>query len=77
MIPIDFPQKNCVYAKNQPEYLELSAHKDKDGIVTSCWRVTFWERIRILFTGRLYFQTMTFNQPLQPQKPSIENPLEE
>ena len=75
MKPLYFNEQNVVYAKNQPEYLPLPSHLDKDGIVTSCWGLSWKERIKALFTGVIYFQQMTFNKPLQPQKPSVENPL--
>jgi len=75
MHPVGFKQQNCTHAKKQPEYLTLPSHKDKDGIVTTCWRLSFIERMKILALGRIWWQTMTFNCPLQPQKPSAENPI--
>jgi len=75
MKPIDFPEKNCVYAENQPEYLPLPVHKTEDGIVTSCWKLSFDERIKVLFGGKIWWSVMTFNKPLQPQKPSINKPF--
>lgn len=74
MKPIKFKQHNVVYAENQKEYLPLPVFKqpdDPEGKVTSCWRLSIWERIRVLVMGRLFFQTMTFNQPLQPQLPAL------
>jgi len=72
MKPIDFPEKTCVYAENQPEYIPLPVHKTEDGIVTSCWKLSLKERIRVLFSGKIWCGIMTFNKPLQPQKLSIE-----
>jgi len=68
MRPIDFQQANCVYAANQPEYLPLPALKDggPGEQVTSCWRLTWRERIRLLLTGKLWLAVWTFGQPLQP-----------
>lgn len=71
MKPIKFKSQNTVYAKNQPEYLPLPCHKTKDGIVTSCWGFNLFERVRILFGANVYWSQMTFNDPLQPQKPSL------
>jgi len=68
---IRFKECNSTYAENQPEYLPLPAYKSKDGIVVSCWKMEFFERIIALFTGKVYFALMTFNQPLQPQKASV------
>ena len=79
MIPIEFQGANCTYAKDQPQYLPLPAHKSPvNGRVTSCWALTWRERLRVLFTGRIWLQQLTFGDPLQPQRPSVERPtLEE
>jgi hypothetical protein len=70
MKPVYFPEHNTVYAKDQPEYLPLPAYRDECGNVTSCWQMTWKERLRILFFGKVYFSVMTFGQPLQPQLPA-------
>ncbi len=75
MIPVEFKQQNCIYGKNQPGYIPLPAHKDVDGIVTSYWKLSILERWTLLLTGRMYWQQHTFNDPLQPVKPSVSNPL--
>lgn len=75
MKPIDFKGSNIVFAKDQPEYLPLPAWKSEDGQVVSCWKLSWKERIKLLFTGKMFFMVMTFNKPLQPQLPSVDNPL--
>ena len=72
MTPIEFPEQTCVYAKDQPEYIPLPAHKTIDGQVTSCWKFNWKERILILFGARMYWRQLTFNQPLQPVRPSLD-----
>ena len=71
MEPTKFNGQNVVYAENQPEYIPLPAHKDAEGTVTTCWRFSVKDRIRVLFGARLYWKQMTFNAPLQPVMPSI------
>lgn len=68
MKPIKFPEVNCTYAENQPEYLPLPVFKNTSpqGEVISCWHLTLKERITILFTGKLWVSLMTFNKPLTP-----------
>lgn len=68
MKPTKFPEANVTYAENQPEYLPLPAFKNDSpqGEVISCWRLSFMERMRILFTGKLWVSLMTFNKPLTP-----------
>ena len=75
MKPIKFPQMNCIYGKDQPEYRPLFVFKTEDGQVWSCWSLTFLERIKLLFTGRMWIGCYTFNKPLQPQLPMIGNPF--
>lgn len=74
MLPIEFNEQNAVLAKNQPEYMPLPVHIG-DGVTTSCWRLGWRERIKMLFSGKVYLQIMTFHNPLQPQRLTVENPL--
>ncbi len=68
MKPTTFPEVNVTFAKDQPEYLPLPAFRNDSpqGEVISCWQLSFRERIRILFTGKLWVSLMTFNKPLTP-----------
>lgn len=79
METVEFKQQNVVYAEDQKDYRSLPVYKNdfgkgesNNGIVTSCYRLSFWERIRVLFTGRVYFQVVTFNEPLQPQRAGVD-----
>lgn len=76
MRPVEFPGHNAVYAKDQPEYIPLPVYKSegKEGEVISCWQLTFKERLKLLFTGRIYWSQWTFHGPLQPQRPTLDNP---
>lgn len=68
MKPIDFKEQNVVFAENQPEYEALPALKIKghEGQVVSCWRLSFRERLRVLFTGKVWVSLLSFNKPLTP-----------
>jgi len=72
MKPIAFKNSNTVYAKDQPEYLDLPALRMENGQVTSLWSLSWIERIRILLSGRMFFTVWTFNNPLQPQRPHLD-----
>jgi hypothetical protein len=74
MKPIEFPQQNKVLAENQPEYIPLPVFMDGTETV-SCWRLTLRERLRLLFTGKLWLRQMNFGQPLQPQLPAVVFPF--
>jgi len=74
---VEFPEQNVVFAKDQPEYLPLPAHRysgDPRGKITCCWSLTLRERVALLFTGRLWHSVLTFRDPLQPQLLSVEKP---
>jgi hypothetical protein len=64
--PTKFPEHNIVFAENQPEYIPLPAHRTEGGTVISCWRLPLKERIKMLFSGKIFISSMTFNKPLQP-----------
>lgn len=77
MNPIHFEESNVVIAKNQPPYRALPAHRrpdDENGKLTVCWRLSFRERLRVLFRGVIWQQILTFREPLQPQSLLIDKP---
>lgn len=76
MRPVSFSRENVVYAKDQPEYLPLPAHRTDEGVVTTCWRLSLRERLRVLISGRVFLQQLTFNRPLQPIRLDTQLPLD-
>jgi hypothetical protein len=75
MMPIEFAEKNCVFAKDQPEYLPLPAHKTSEGEVISCWSLNLRERFKIFWIGRVWLRVLTFHNPLQPLHPTVDYPF--
>lgn len=77
MKPIKFRGSNCVFAEGQKPYLPLPAYKhiDEWKCVTACWHLNLIERVKVLFTGRIYTTLPTFGKPLTPQKLSVKNPI--
>lgn len=76
---IHFPQVNTTYAKDQPEYFPLPAHRypgNGQGHIVCCWHLSLWERLKLLVTGRVWHHILTFDQPLQPQKLNTTKPEE-
>lgn len=76
MTLIDFPEQTVVIAKNQPEYKPLPAYQfgGNTGRIACCWQLTLRERFQLLFSGKLWHQVLTFNQPLQPQLLTVKKP---
>ena len=73
MKPIKFKHQNVVFAENQPEYQQLPALKldTSEGEVISCWKMSFKERLKVLFTGKIWLSLMGFNKPLTPTYLSV------
>lgn len=66
--------QEIIFSKDQPQYLPLPAIKLDSGRVISRWKMTWRERLRVLFCGDLWLHQLTFNQPLQPQLPTVHKP---
>lgn len=75
MTPTAFPEQNRVWAENQPPYLPLPAYTNETETI-SCWQLTWRERAKVFFTGRLWLRQMNFGAALQPQAPCIDKPFE-
>lgn len=74
MRPIEFPQQNRVWAKDQPEYNPLPAYTDHERTI-SCWHLTWRERFRVLFGGRLWLSQRNLGHPLQAVALETESPF--
>ena len=74
---VEFKGCNTTYAKDQPEYLDLPCFKTPDGEIITCWKLSFRERLKILFTGKMWLNVLTFNSPLQPLRMSVDKPFEQ
>lgn len=68
MKPIKFKECNVEFAKDQPEYNSLPAYKvnSEQGEVITCWKLSFRERLRVLFFGCIWLNLLSFNKPLTP-----------
>jgi len=71
MKPIKFKESNSVFAENKDEYKSLPAFVDKDGIVVTCYKLSFIDIVKVIFTGKIWLGVMTFKKPLQPQLLSV------
>lgn len=76
MKPIEFAEQTVVIAKDQPQYRPLPAHEyhDQSGRIVCCWQLSWRERLRLVFTGKVWNHILTFGQPLQPHLLEIEKP---
>ena len=66
-----------VYAKDQPEYVPLPARVDSHGTAVTCWRLTWRERLQMLWRGQFYLTILTFKHPLQPIRLQMDRPSAE
>lgn len=78
MTPIKFKGSNLIIAEDQPEYIPLPArifqYSDGTRAAGVCWRLSWRERFKLLFSGKLWHVVYTFGRPLQPQLLSTSRP---
>lgn len=70
MKPVKFEGCNTTIAKDQPEYIALPAKIDEgiESMVTTLWKASFKERLKFLFTGKMWVYVLTFKKPFPPIK---------
>lgn len=66
MKPIEFKEQNVVFGKDQQEYIPLPALVFQDGEVMTCWKLSWKELLKVVFTRKIYLSVQTFRKPLQP-----------
>lgn len=66
--------QEIIFGATQPQYVPLPALRSADGVVTSRWRLTWRERVLVLFSGNLWIQQMTCGTKLQPVKLRADEP---
>jgi hypothetical protein len=66
-------EEEVVFAKDQPQYLQLPALKSTrpDGRILTRWKLTDEERAAVASGADLFLEVSTFGQPLQPLRPFI------
>ena len=69
-----FKEHEVVFAKDQPEYMPLPALRFDDGMVITRWRLSFRERLQILFGCDIWLYAIGVFGALQPVKLTIETP---
>lgn len=74
MNPVKFPESNVVYGQFQKEYKPLPAMRvdGPAGDVITCWNLSLFERLKVLFSGEVWVSQLTFHAPIQPQMLTAE-----
>jgi len=79
MRAIKFKQANANYPtvikRFGKKQISIPAFK-YDGIATTVWKGNFSERVKFLFTGKMYLSQACPNQPMQAVAMNITNPIE-
>lgn len=74
MKPVEFPEVNKRWGEGQPEYQVLPAYSDSR-VTIACWQMTWRERLKVLFTGRIWCRLMNFGGPLTPSLLEVDSPF--
>ena len=80
MKPIEFKQQTIVLQKpssmSDEECSPLAIHQTENGECISCWTATLKERIKFLFTGRIWLWVVS-GRAQPPVYVGIETPFKE
>lgn len=72
MKPIRFKECNVEYAKGQEEYTTLPGFADTaNGCAITCYKMSFRDLLKVIFTRKIYLNLLTFNGPLTPQQLTV------
>ena len=63
--PVNFSQVTTMATGEG--YLSLPVYKD-DRQFISCWKASFWQRVKFLFSGKIYLCLEHCNQPTEMKK---------
>ena len=68
MKSIKFKEANIVLAEDQEQYETIHAYAagTKEGHIVTCWKLSAWERFKLLITGKLWMTMLTFGEPMNP-----------
>lgn len=75
---IHYKHANTVLLGGRPDVYDLPIcrfqYSDGQNAVESCWKMTFCERLRVLFSGKVYFRCFGVTHPpiLLSTKPVLE-----
>lgn len=74
MKAIKFKHANVNFAENQNEYKTLPALRfgDENDTIVTCWGLSFRERLKILFTGKLWMIELNFKRSLTPRRLTVK-----
>jgi len=79
VLPSNPTVKEVVLAKDQPEYIPLpvACINYADGATSriSRYKLSWRERLRVMWTGTIWWEQLTFGTPLQPQKMHLQEPF--
>lgn len=74
MKPVAFDGMSSVMGVGQPEYDPLPAYRGEKETL-SCWRLTWRERLTVLFRGNVWVWQMDFGRPTNPLSLQVESPF--
>ena len=75
MKPIEFKGMNGTAAKDQPPYQPLPMYRD-DKYVVSCWKMSWRERAKALWTGQIWMNLLhSPDQLITPSLLDVDCPL--
>ncbi len=76
MKAIKFKGSNQMFGLKSEVFPHMPAYQSKDGNVVTCWKMSFAQKMLILFTGKVWVYTVTQNANLQYFKLTPTRPFQ-
>ena len=72
--PIQFKEANGTLAGQTPDVGDLPVYRDGEYVI-SCWRIPFWKRLKVLWSGRVFLAVQGHTHaPLWVDTEAFANP---
>ena len=69
----EFKESNSTIGHGDEKF-DVHLDGGEEGGVVICWKLDMWERVWVLFTGRVWQHNLTYGHDLQTCGVSIEKP---
>ncbi len=73
MKPIKFHDQCVLFAETQDEYETLPVLIAREKEYISCWKLSLWERAKVLLVGKVYINILGHQPPINL---TIDKPFE-
>ena len=75
MKPVDFSGSNFTFSRFASEYDEPTPMRMVEDTAFICFKMTWREKLKVLFTGKIWVEYQRVKRPINGVLPSVNNPI--